>query len=92
IGQVAIASFANEQGLEQLGGTRWKETFASGIPGIDTPKTGTLGSIESNALEASNVNLTMELVELIKAQSNFQANSKTISTESTIMQTIIQMT
>ena len=47
---------------------------------------------ESNALEASNVNLTMELVELIKAQSNFQANSKTISTESTIMQTIIQMT
>ena len=92
IGQVAIASFANEQGLEQLGGTRWKETYASGIPGIDTPKTGTLGSIESNALEASNVNLTMELVELIKAQSNFQANSKTISTESTIMQTIIQMT
>lgn len=92
IGQVAIASFANEQGLEQLGGTRWKETFASGIPGIDTPKTGTLGSIESNSLEASNVNLTMELVELIKAQSNFQANSKTISTESTIMQTIIQMT
>lgn len=92
IGQVAIASFANEQGLEQLGGTRWKETFASGIPGIDTPKTGTLGSIESNSLEASNVNLTMELVELIKAQSNFQANSKTISTQSTIMQTIIQMT
>lgn len=92
IGQVAIASFANEQGLEQMGGTRWKETFASGIPGIDAPTTGTLGAIKSNSLEASNVNLTNELVELIKAQSNYQANAKTISTQSTIMQTIIQMT
>ncbi|BBR55147.1 MULTISPECIES: flagellar hook protein FlgE [Pseudomonas] len=92
IGQVAVASFANEQGLQQIGGTRWTETFSSGIPGIDAPKTGTLGSVESNSLEASNVNLTQELVELIKAQSNYQANAKTISTESTIMQTIIQMT
>ena len=92
IGQVAIASFANEQGLEQMGGTRWKETFASGSPGIDTPKTGTLGSIASNSLEESNVNLTQELVELVKAQSNYQANAKTISTQSSIMQTIIQMT
>ncbi|MDR2306369.1 MAG: flagellar hook protein FlgE [Paucimonas sp.] len=92
IGQVAIASFANEQGLQQIGGTRWKETYSSGIPGIDAPKTGTLGSVESNSLEASNVNLTQELVELIKAQSYYQANAKTISTESTIMQTIIQMT
>ncbi|HDS1680123.1 TPA: flagellar hook protein FlgE [Pseudomonas putida] len=92
IGQVALASFANEQGLQQIGGTRWTETYSSGIPGIDSPKTGTLGSVESNSLEASNVNLTQELVELIKAQSNYQANAKTISTESTIMQTIIQMT
>ncbi|WP_447781921.1 flagellar hook protein FlgE [Pseudomonas plecoglossicida] len=91
IGQVALASFANEQGLQQIGGTRWTETYTSGIPGIDAPKTGTLGSVESNALEGSNVNLTQELVELIKAQSNYQANAKTISTESTIMQTIIQM-
>ena len=92
IGQVAIASFANEQGLEQMGGTRWKETFSSGSAGIDTPKTGTLGSISSNSLEESNVNLTQELVELVKAQSNYQANAKTISTQSSIMQTIIQMT
>ncbi|CAG8867913.1 Flagellar hook protein FlgE [Pseudomonas fluorescens] len=91
IGQVAVASFANEQGLQQVGGTRWRETYSSGIAGIDVPKTGTLGSIESNSLEGSNVNLTQELVELIKAQSNYQANAKTISTESTIMQTIIQM-
>ncbi len=92
IGQVALASFANDQGLQQIGGTRWTETYSSGIPGIDAPKTGTLGSVESNSLENSNVNLTQELVELIKAQSNYQANAKTISTESTIMQTIIQMT
>lgn len=91
IGQVALASFANEQGLQQIGGTRWTETYNSGIPGIDSPKTGTLGAIESNSLEGSNVNLTQELVELIKAQSNYQANAKTISTESTILQTVIQM-
>ncbi|SDA96699.1 flagellar hook protein FlgE [Pseudomonas sp. NFACC15-1] len=92
IGQLALASFTNEQGLQPVGGTSWKETFASGIPGYDAPTTGTLGSIVSNSLEESNVNLTNELVELIKAQSNYQANAKTISTQSTIMQTIIQMT
>ncbi|MFJ2484026.1 flagellar hook protein FlgE [Pseudomonas sp. NPDC087598] len=92
IGQVALASFTNEQGLQAIGGTSWKETFASGIPGYDAPETGTLGSIQSNSLEESNVNLTNELVDLIKGQSNYQANAKTISTQSTIMQTIIQMT
>ncbi|MGG7675983.1 flagellar hook protein FlgE [Pseudomonas sp. WC2] len=92
IGQVALASFTNEQGLQAVGGTSWKETFASGIPGYDAPETGTLGSIASNSLEESNVNLTNELVDLIKGQSNYQANAKTISTQSTIMQTIIQMT
>lgn len=92
IGQISLASFTNEQGLQPVGGTSWKETFASGIPGYDAPETGTLGSIASNSLEESNVNVTNELVDLIKAQSNYQANAKTISTQSTIMQTIIQMT
>jgi len=92
IGQLALASFTNEQGLQPIGGTSWKETYASGIPGYDAPETGTLGSISSNSLEESNVNVTNELVDLIKAQSNYQANAKTISTQSTIMQTIIQMT
>ena len=92
IGQLALASFTNEQGLQAIGGTSWKETFASGIPGYDAPKTGTLGEVVSNSLEESNVNLTNELVDLIKGQSNYQANAKTISTQSTIMQTIIQMT
>ncbi|MDF9902874.1 flagellar hook protein FlgE [Pseudomonas laurylsulfatiphila] len=92
IGQISLASFTNEQGLQPVGGTSWKETYTSGIPGYDAPQTGTLGSIVSNSLEESNVNLTNELVDLIKAQSNYQANAKTISTQSTIMQTIIQMT
>ncbi|MEO4012442.1 flagellar hook protein FlgE [Pseudomonas rossensis] len=92
IGQISLASFTNEQGLQPVGGTSWKETFSSGIPGYDAPNTGTLGEIHSNSLEESNVNLTNELVDLIKAQSNYQANAKTISTQSTIMQTIIQMT
>jgi len=92
IGQLALASFTNEQGLQPVGGTSWKETYASGIPGYDAPETGTLGAIASNSLEESNVNVTNELVDLIKAQSNYQANAKTISTQSTIMQTIIQMT
>ncbi|MFK3943571.1 flagellar hook protein FlgE [Pseudomonas monteilii] len=91
IGQVAVASFANDQGLAKIGGTRWQATYASGAAGVDTPKTGSLGSIESGSLEASNVNLTQELVDLIKAQSYYQANAKTISTESTLMQTTIQM-
>ncbi|MGZ7458662.1 flagellar hook protein FlgE [Pseudomonas sp. Ma2-10] len=92
IGQISLASFTNEQGLQPVGGTSWKETYSSGIPGYDAPTTGTLGEIHSNSLEESNVNLTNELVDLIKAQSNYQANAKTISTQSTIMQTIIQMT
>lgn len=92
IGQVAIANFANVQGLTPVGGTSWKESYASGVPIVGEPGTGTLGGIASGALEDSNVDLTGELVNLIKAQSNYQANAKTISTESTIMQTIIQMT
>ena len=92
IGQISLASFTNEQGLQPVGGTAWKETYASGMAGYDAPKIGSLGAIQSNSLEDSNVNLTNELVDLIKAQSNYQANAKTISTQSTIMQTIIQMT
>jgi flagellar hook protein FlgE len=92
IGQVAMANFANTQGLSPTGGTNWKETFTSGVPVIGTPATGTMGSLTAQSLEESNVDLTSELVNLIKEQSNYQANAKTISTESTIMQTLIQTT
>ncbi|MGY2238880.1 flagellar hook protein FlgE [Pseudomonas gingeri] len=92
IGQVAVASFTNEQGLQPKGGTAWVQTFASGQPAYDGGQVGTNGSIVSGNLEGSNVDLTSELVDLIKGQSYYQANAKTISTQSTIMQTIIQMT
>lgn len=92
IGQVSLSNFANVQGLSPAGGTNWRETYASGVPVTGAPQSGTLGDITGQALEDSNVDLTMELVNLIKAQSNYQANAKTISTQSTIMQTTIQMT
>ncbi|WP_312936028.1 flagellar hook protein FlgE [Pseudomonas sp.] len=92
IGQVALASFANVQGLTPVGGTAWKESYGSGVPVVGEPDTGTFGKMAGGSLEDSNVDLTGELVNLIKAQSNYQANAKTVSTESTILQTIIQMT
>jgi flagellar hook protein FlgE len=92
IGQVSLTNFANVQGLSSAGGTNWRETYASGVPVTGVPQSGTLGDITGQALEDSNVDLTMELVNLIKAQSNYQANAKTISTQSTIMQTTLQMT
>lgn len=91
IGQVSITNFANAQGLISVGGSRWKEAFASGVPVTGAPESGTLGSIVGSALEDSNVDLTGELVSLIREQSNYQANAKTISTQSAIMQTTIQM-
>ncbi|UZJ62048.1 flagellar hook protein FlgE [Pseudomonas sp. KU26590] len=92
IGQVSLTNFANVQGLSPAGGTNWRESASSGIPVTGAPQSGTLGYLTGQALEESNVDLTGELVNLIKAQSNYQANAKTISTQSTIMQTIIQMT
>lgn len=92
IAQLSLTSFANVQGLSPAGGTNWRESYASGVPNSEKPGSGTLGYITGQALEDSNVDLTGELVNLIKAQSNYQANAKTISTQSTIMQTTIQMT
>lgn len=91
IGQVALATFANMQGLTPVGGTAWKQSLASGEAVIGTATSGTLGSITAGALEDSNVDLTSELVDLIVAQRNYQANAKTIETENAISQTIINI-
>lgn len=88
---MAIASFTNEQGLQPAGGTRWRETFASGRPGIDAPGAGSPEAIISNSLEESNVDLTNEVVNLIKAQSNYPANAKTLSTQAKRLRTAIQL-
>ncbi|HEY0288157.1 MAG TPA: flagellar hook protein FlgE [Pseudomonas sp.] len=92
IGQVMLATFANEQGLQPTSNTRWRETYDSGVAEYDGAGTGSLGSIVSGSLEGSNVQLTDELVELIQAQTSYQANSKTLSTEAELMQTLIRAT
>lgn len=90
-GQVILASFANVQGLTPVGKTAWVQSFASGEPVVGTPRSGTLGALQSGALEDSNVELSDQLVNLIVAQRNYQANAKTIETESAVTQTIINL-
>ncbi len=91
LGQVSLADFANANGLQQLGETSWAETFASGAALVGTAGSGSLGVLQSGALEGSNVNLTGQLVSMIEAQRNFQANAQVITTADTITQTIINI-
>lgn len=91
LGQVVMASFQNQDGLQPSGNTAWVENFESGPPRVAAPNTGSLGTIQSGALEDSNVDITAELVNLIIAQRNFQASAKTIETADTVTQTIINL-
>lgn len=90
-GQIVLANFANVQGLTPVGKTQWVQSFESGEPVVGTPGSGTLGALQAGALEDSNVELSDQLVNLIVAQRNYQANAKTIETESAITQTIINL-
>ena len=90
-GQIVLANFANVQGLTPVGKTQWVQSFESGEPVRNPPRSGTLGAIQSGALEDSNVELSDQLVKLIVAQRNYQANAKTIETESAVTQTIINL-
>ncbi len=91
MGQVAMADFANVQGLNAIGGSAWKETIDSGPVITGAAGTGRFGLIQSGALESSNVDLTQQLVNLITAQRNFQANARSIETSNSITDTIIQI-
>jgi flagellar hook protein FlgE len=91
LGQVAIANFANVQGLQQLGDTQWAETFASGQALRGQAGNSGFGLVQSGALEGANVDVTEQLVQMITAQRNFQANAQMISTADQITQTIINM-
>jgi flagellar hook protein FlgE len=91
LGQVAIANFANPQGLQQLGNTQWAETFASGQALRGTAGTSGFGLVQSGALEGANVDVTEQLVNMITAQRNFQANAQMISTADQITQTIMNI-
>ncbi|QBY50955.1 MULTISPECIES: flagellar hook protein FlgE [Cupriavidus] len=90
LGTVVLASFGNAEGLRAEGGNTWAATGASGQPVIGTPG-GSRGQLMSNANEASNVDLSAELVNLIIAQRNYQANAKTIETQNQVMQSLVNM-
>lgn len=91
LGQVTLSNFANPQGLRQVGNTTWAETFSSGTALTGSPGSSSLGLLQSGALEESNVELSAQLVRMITAQRNYQANAQVISTVNAITQTIINI-
>ncbi|WP_294137750.1 flagellar hook-basal body complex protein [Sphingobium sp.] len=91
LGQVAMASFNSQEGLRQEGDAHWSSTVASGDPILGTANTGMFGAVNSGSLERSNVDITDELVSLIAAQRNFQANSKAIEAANTLTTTIVNL-
>jgi flagellar hook protein FlgE len=91
VGQLALASVGNEQGLADVGSTEYKTTAASGQATVGVAGTGDLGTLEGSSLEASNVNISAEFSDLIIAQRAFEANSKAVTTFDTITQETINM-
>ena len=91
LGIVAMARFPNDQGLTQIGDTQWRQSLLSGEAVTGQPNTGVFGKLDASALEQSNTDLTSELVDLITAQRNFQANSRALEVNSTLQQTILQI-
>jgi flagellar hook protein FlgE len=89
ISRIALARFSNEQGLTQDGNASWKESILSGESLAGEATTGTFGTINSSSLEQSNVNLTTELIDMIIAQRNFQANSRALEINNALNQTIL---
>lgn len=90
-GQVALANFSNPQGLQPVGDTAWAESNASGAALVGAPGTASLGLLQAGALEESNSDLASQLVNVIIAQRNFQANAQMIRTEDEVTQTIINI-
>ncbi|HET6220716.1 MAG TPA: flagellar hook-basal body complex protein, partial [Dongiaceae bacterium] len=90
-GQLQLANFRNPQGLQPIGGNGWRLTYASGDPILGTAGSGAFGSLQAGALEESNVDLTGELVAMITAQRNYQANAQTIKTMDQVMQTLVNL-
>lgn len=91
LAMVALANFRNTQGLSPIGDSSWVQTAAAGEAIIGQPGTSSLGLVRSGALELSNVELTEQLVKMISAQRNFQANAQVISTADQMTQTLLQI-
>ncbi|GAA0469392.1 flagellar basal-body rod protein FlgG [Parasphingorhabdus litoris] len=91
LGSLAMSSFANSEGLRPIGDAHWQATGESGDPQLNGAGQGSIGEVRSGLLERANVDLTEELVSLIGAQRNFQANAQAIETANTLTQTIINL-
>jgi len=91
LGQIVLANFANPNGLISLGQNLWAEAPESGQPLVGSPGTGSLGLLQAGSLEESNTDLTSSLVNLITQQRNYQANSQSIKTQDTILNTLVNL-
>jgi flagellar hook protein FlgE len=91
VGQLALATVSNEQGLVDVGSTEYQTTAASGLASVGVAGSGGRGTLEGSSLEASNVNISAEFSDLIVAQRAFEANSKAVTTFDTITQETINM-
>ncbi len=90
-GYLSLAQFANQSGLERLGGSLWGQTANSGAPIVGTPDTGGFGSTIGGELEMSNVDLASEMTTMITAERGYEANSKVITTADQMLQTVVNM-
>ena len=91
LGQIVLANFANNEGLASQGDNVWAATQASGVALLGTAGTGNFGKLTNGALEASNVDLSKELVNMIVAQRNYQSNAQTIKTQDQILNTLVNL-
>jgi len=91
VGVVALASFNNVQGLQPIGGNAWTETAQSGQAMLGQPGSNGMAKLKGQAVEESNVDMSMELVNMIVAQRTYQANAQTIKTQDQVLQTLMTM-
>jgi len=91
LGQIALANFANPEGLKSEGNNVWSSTASSGQALVGLAGTGNLGTLTAGALESSNVDLSKELVNMIVAQRNYQSNAQTIKTQDQILNTLVNL-
>jgi flagellar hook protein FlgE len=91
LGTIALAQFANPDGLDDIGQTYFTPTVASGKAQLGEPGTNGLGTLQGGAVEGSNVDLATELTDLIEAQTAYQANTKVVDTSSTVLQSLVEM-
>jgi flagellar hook protein FlgE len=91
LGEVALANFANPQGLTNNGGNTYLATLSSGLAGIGAPESGGRGSIKGDSLEQSNVDMATEFANLIMAERDYQANAKAITTADEVTQAAISL-